>query len=304
MYKLPVFSTIGETYRFIGNQFSPLVNYAMIPVLLNSLLATLVTFSSISLAGGYGGLPNISPEQAAEIPRIFDALSVQGIFILSLALTIVFCITYILFAVGWHRRYLLGPDATSPLEIFVWRRRHWRFLWKAVLLVIFGVIISLIFSAVLILPVSALAGWASGLGTTGSEIALTAVNWIISIPILLLYCSVLLAFPAAAVDDLQTGIFRSMTLTRGNLWRMAIVFFIGIYWPFYAASATVSWLINTPTIFSFWSGSIGLGFVAMLIAQSVNFAGLAIGVSALSIMYEKFTDNVSVQTAPEGPATS
>jgi hypothetical protein len=307
MYKLPVFATIGETYRFIGSQLSALVNYAMVPIILNSLFATLLTFSVIAQMGGLAYVPGVDldPDQIANLPRIIDLSSPRDMVIIGLLIGVAYYGMYVLFAVAWHRRYLLGPEATSPREIFVWRRRHWRFLWKGILIFILGGIVVGLIASVLVGILTAIIS-SIGLGPSGptSSILFGVIIFVVvGIPISLLACSVLLVFPAAAIDEKRIGVFESFKLTRGNVWRIVFVFFIALYVPFTILSQGIAWLIATPYSLELWLGSVGLGFVVMLITHTINYAGIAFGVSILSISYRRLIDNAPSTTAPAGPGT-
>jgi len=301
MYKLPVYLTIGEAYRFVAGQFSALLAYIIVPIFVSSLLSAATTFSAILRLGGINFVPGvyIYPNLHGQLPQLFELSSAFVAVPLSIFLAILYFATYVLFAVAWHRRYLVGPDLTSSSEIFIWRHRHMRFMWKGILLyILFVLAVSLAWFAV---------GAAAGaiLTSVGVSIAqppgiiiqLAIMAIVAGIPTALLLSSVLLVFPAAAIDKTNIGIFASRHITRGHVWRITFIMF-GIWIPFAILNWGFDKLFLLPDILEYWIGSLGLGFVVILIKNVIAFLTAAIGVSALSIIYRRLTDNVHVAETP------
>src|SRR3546814_52985 len=102
----------------------------------------------------------------------------------------------------------------------------------------------------------------------------------------LVYGRVLLIFPAAAVDD-PLDFRESFALTRGNSWRM---FGIAILPPL---PLMIAGALVVSLLFGLASATVGPAISALLILtlaeQAFAFAGIAVGVSALSAVYGELT---------------
>ena len=305
MYKLPVFETIRDTYQFIAAQRSSLVDYTIVPVIFGSLFATLFF---ISLFSGFTETTEtiniygvqLDPDQIAKLPPLTNFLPTGMIFFLSLVAAAANVALYILFSVAWHRRYLLGPTATSAREIFSWKSRHWRFLGRLILFLLILLLAALIIAIPVFLILSPILRSIGTGPANPSALILPAlvVNIILSVPLALLASKLVLVLPAAATDQTDFRFVESTNLTHGNLWRIVLVFFIGLYLPYSISSWGISLLIVAPSTFELWIGSIGLVFVVMLVQQIIVYAGIAVGVSALSIIYRKLVDNVPIPSTP------
>ena len=308
MYKLPVTATIRETYRFIGAQLSPLVDYAIVPVVFGAVFATFLFFGAFAQTSGAIDLYGVAvdAEQIAKLPQFASQLPTNVKVMLSFAAAIAGLALYILFAVAWHRRYLLGPTATSPREIFAWRDRHWRFLGNLILVALIILLAAIVMAVPLYLVLKPLLGsMGSGSADPAARILpALIVNIILGIPIALIACRYTLVFPAIAADRAAFGLGQSALLTRGNLWRILGVLFFGFYLPYGIASAGVGELIFSPLVLKLWIGSIGLGFVVLMFQQLLLYVGVAIGVSALSIIYRKLVDNTPAAPGPAGSRTT
>lgn len=307
MYKLPVFATIRETYRFIGGQLSALVNYAMVPVIFGTVIATLHHISFFGQMGrqfSYFGT-EIDPDQIASLPNLTEIVPTSVLIALFIIIGLVNVAFYFLFAVAWHRRYLLGSEVTSPREIFAWRGRHWRFVGN-------GILVSLalmVVAAVTMFPLFAVITplLESAIVDTGNLSALIVpaliLNFVASIPMGLVACRLVLVFPSVAIERKGFGLSESMKLTRGNTWRIALVFLLGLYLPYTILVGGVVLLIISPFVLKLSISSISAGFIVMLLQQAFFYASIAVGVSTLSIIYKKLVDNVPLETAPAGPST-
>ncbi|CAN0579269.1 unnamed protein product, partial [Laminaria digitata] len=120
MYKLPVWNTIGEAYRFIWTERGAWLNYILGPVVILGLLSAalpLLGFNTVDIPN-QDGIPIAAPTGS------FFA----GLFIAILA----FIIIYISFVIAWHRRYLVGPENTSARKLLTWGRRHWVFIGRVI----------------------------------------------------------------------------------------------------------------------------------------------------------------------------
>jgi len=304
VYKLPVFATVGETYRFIAGQLLALVDYILVPVIFATVFATLIFFSTFTQTGELINVYGIElePDQIANLPQLTNILPTRTIFVLSFLIGIVNVALYILFMVAWHRRYLLGPAVTSPREIFIWRARHWRFLGNGILVALIMLLAALVIAFPLMAILNPLIVSIAFDNNNPARLIATAItlNVIVGIPMALIACRLVLALPAAAIEERGFGIGGSINLTRRNTWRIVLVFLLAAYLPYSIISWGISWLMFTPFILKLWIQSLGLGTVALLLQQVVIYAGIAIGVSTLSIIYKKLADNAHLPSQPVG----
>ncbi len=294
MYKLPVWRTIGEAYRFIWAARRDWLDYALGPIVVVSLVPALVSFIAF-------GTPSLTPPQPApgqDPAGLFGPGIFAGIFLI----WVVMIAVYVAFAVAWHRRFLLGPEATSPRELITWRRRHWRFLGKGIVLALLAALASAIVAFMIAFPMGAILG-TMGNGGPGPQIAAVAVTWLFVLVIMgLLFVGPALAFPAAAVEDTGFGIGAGWTLSRGNRWRMLGVYVFGAIVLVFLLNV-VFLLLIAGLRYLLQSGagidaepSLAVEFVSALLSSAVYFLGIAIGVSLLSIMYRRLRDNVVLET--------
>lgn len=137
----------------------------------------------------------------------------QNIWIL-LPLSLLAYIPHTIFAVAWHRRTLLGPEATLASQPVSWQPRHWRFLGYTALafILIPGVIV-----AIGILASTLLNNLSAALGLT-----ILALSGLAAV-----YVEVRLSFalPAAAVEE-KYGLGDSWRHTRQQVWRILAAYLL------------------------------------------------------------------------------
>jgi hypothetical protein len=298
MYKLPVWNTIGDSYRFIWAERGAWLNYILGPVIILSVLSPvlpLLGFNPIH-SSGQDGIPVAAPKGP-----IF-----AGLFV-AILLTIVI---YISFVIAWHRRYLVGPENTSARELLTWGRRHWVFVGRIIQLIAFTILVYLVIGLVIGLPLGLLVGFPTGGQPDGAAISkmigFMVFGWVIMLLVSVWLMGTWLMFPAAAVEDRGIGIRKSMALARGNRWRMVAVFLIGSFLPVFLIQIVLAGI--TVGLFSVLiissTGAPELPFSVELlmniISGAIYFLGVAIGVSLLSLMYRRLRDNVPLET--ETPA--
>ena len=181
-------------------------------------------------------------------------------------------VLWIMFAVAWHRRYLVPAESTTVGNAFKWQWRQTRFLLVTMgisLLVALGVSLSVLLGVALDAMLS---------GGAGVETSLYLVFPLVA---LYVYARLSLLFPAAAVDR-RLGFVECFKLTRGNGWRLVATWILVIA-PFWIA---LSIGLAMTAILGTFGGMTGT-LIGTLFHQGLNFAGIAIGVSALSIAYRE-----------------
>jgi hypothetical protein len=96
---------------------------------------------------------------------------------------------------------------------------------------------------------------------------------------LYVYARLSLLFPARAADH-RLGFAECFRLTRGNGWRLVAILAL-VFAPFWVA---LSAGLAAMAILGIVGGLTGT-LIGALLHQGLNFAGIAVGVSALSIAY-------------------
>lgn len=170
-----------------------------------------------------------------------------------------------LYSVAWHRMYL-ASEQFNVRRAYIWAGRQNRF---------FLVYVKLVLMMIVPVGIASLAGFAIGF------IALFAMMW--------LFARLSVLLPAMAVDKPLTMV-EGYKLTQNNGWRL---FWILACSLMIAALATmpVNWLIlhviGGTGIAGTLTGSLLLNLVQLFFA----FLGIAVGVSALSIAYNKLIES-------------
>jgi hypothetical protein len=253
---LPVFDIITAAVRDTWDNRRDFAAFAFLPVLVVSIVGTLMSVVIGDLRVIVDNPTQVPPEI---VTRMFIGTVVNWLAGFAL---------YTVFAVAWHRRNLVGPEATVGAALR-WGRRQWRFFRRLVLLFV-NLMALMFFLSILLMAVIPIAP------------ALSALL----IAMCLIYARVALVLPAAATDTPMT-FAESAKLTRGNSWRMllavvvlplAVMLFGGLVVLIFAAP--LADLIGS---------SITARFVVSLIAQSVNYIGYAAGITALSLAYRQLT---------------
>jgi hypothetical protein len=255
--QLPVFDIITEACRDIWEGRRDFASFAFLPVLVVAIAGTLM--------GAVIGDPRVLLEDPAEVPPPVIARIFFGILVNWLAAFAM----YTVFAIAWHRRTLVGREASTIGAAMRWGPRQWRFFRRLVLLIVNLMLLTFFLSLFLmrIIPLAPL---------------LSALLIVVG----LIYARVALILPAAATDTPMT-FAESAKLTKGNSWRMmlavvllplAVMLFGGL----------VVLLVAAP-LAALIGSSITAQFVLSLVTQSVNYAGFAVGITALSIAYKQLT---------------
>ncbi|MBL4836008.1 MAG: hypothetical protein JKY34_00400 [Kordiimonadaceae bacterium] len=194
--KLPVIETVSEVLRGSYAHFVDLVKAAWFPlVLLSALELGVVPWDTNERGASVGGLTGISIS--------------GGIGWVSL---ICQALLYVMIAVVWHRRVLLGESPSGSIY-FKFGRREIHFVLYALLIGLFAVVI---FGGVYGLGI-----WRTGGRAFGSI-------WVVFLGCGLftfVYLRSTLVFPAVALSQSEPW-KTSWAITRGNCWRLFWGFFL------------------------------------------------------------------------------
>lgn len=269
-YKLPVIATVADSYRFLVAQFSAWFQLAIPPLVI--WIGLNVAIANGWLAGGNLGAGSETPTLAY--------LLLNAPFIIAYA---AIAASLLMYAVALHRLVLGANERTGPLAWLAWRARHWRYMGQGIVIVaIIG--LGLIVTATFVPAIGTVAGTAGVLESATGQVTLTFIVLILfAVPIALLTCMVLPALPAAAVEDHAVNLSEASNQAKGNLWRMTIIFALGVMLPFWLIEKGVGLLINR-------SISDG-GLPALVTPIVINFIGFTVTIVLLSEIYRRLRDN-------------
>ncbi len=273
-YKLPVLATIADGYRFLVSHFTGWFQLAILP---------LIIWVGLNIAVAQGWLAGGNLGVGSDYPSIAYVL-LNAPFILAYA---VIMASLIMYAVALHRLVLGVNDRTSPLAWLAWRARHWRYVGQGIVIVaIIG--LGLIVTATFVPAIGTVAGTAGILESAAGQVTLTfIVLSLFAVPIALLTCMVLPALPAAALEDHAVSLSEASNQAKGNLWRMAIIFALGVMLPFWLIEQGVGMLTSR----SATSG----GLPELITPIVINFIGFTVTIVLLSIIYRRLRDHTTLR---------
>ncbi len=251
--------TILLAYRFLSEQSRDFINLALLPVVV---LAIVDTVLGIGLAGDgetAGGAASGGPVIGGLVGVILNIGA------------------GVMFAVAWHRRFLVPQERASVYSAYRWGSRHTKFLFVSItigILVLLAAVIPILVG-VLLGPVGVLLFVASILiaGLMGARLS----------PLL----------PAIAVDELM-NFNQAWELAHGNAWRIFGAFVLSAI-PI-AITASLARLVLGLLLGSD-PGAPGV-FVSAFVSEFFAFAGAAVGVTVLSEAYRILRRPGAIATTP------
>ncbi|MDA0785451.1 MAG: hypothetical protein O3B37_04090 [Proteobacteria bacterium] len=271
-YKLPIFATIADGYRFLIAQFTGWFQLAIAP---------LVICIGLNLANGWLAGENMGA--SSDTPTLADML-LNAPFILA---HLVIAATLLMYAVALHRLVLGANDRTGPLAWLAWRSRHWRYVGQGVVIVAI-ILLGAIVTATFVPAIGTVAGTAGVLESAAGQVTLTFVVLILfAVPIALLSCMVLPALPAAAVDDHAVSLSEASNQAKGNLWRMTIIFALGVMLPFWLIEKGVGLLTSRTATRD--------GLPELITPIVINFIAFTVTIVLLSLIYRRLRDNTTLR---------
>jgi len=251
---------IGGALRYMMESRRDLLILATPPVIGLSIIGTLVHIAVPNLGMTPEGTPIGGPA---------TLWAILGLFALNVAF-------YIMFAVAWHRRFLLPDEVVTVSQALSWRPEKSRFLLFLILiaLLVFMTIMALgAFMPIIMMA----AGQGPGVAGIGVMVTLVAVA--------MLFARLALVLPAAAIGLKDFKMRDSWMATKGH----SISMFLVVLLPTLIAVVASLPVLMVAQLFGdvaqTWTGST----IAALIAQALNYFAIALGVSSLSIA---FTDLV------------
>ncbi len=282
MHRVPVFKTVLGAYAFVWQARKDFVSLAIPLVVVLAIVGTL-----------FGWL---WPPVFANTPEEIEAAMANrwaGSTLGSIAADLVIWAVHVVFAVAWHRRYLVPAEATTVGAALRWRWRQTRFLLLSILVFLIagliygvGIIVALVLATFLVPNESQLIVSYAIYGF------LVVVAALLALPV---YGRLTMWFPSTAVDH-RMSLRECWAFSRGNGWRLGVIFFL----------AAIPFAIPVGLIALFWlgivfgsgpGGSLTMHFILALVQNAIGFIGTAAGVSALSIAYRELMAAASPPTA-------
>tara|TARA_A100001037_G_scaffold270997_1_gene266235 strand:+ start:521 stop:1381 length:861 start_codon:yes stop_codon:yes gene_type:complete len=280
-YKLPVFATIADAYRFLGREFGAWFRLAIVP-----LIIWVVIDASVQLGFLSGGLFGLQSDHAILAYTLLNAP-----FVVVYLITVIILFMY---AVALHRLVLIGPGSVPGLSWVAWHARHWRYLGRG-LVTASVFVIAFIISATFVPAIGTAAGTAGILESAAGQVTLTVIVLLLfAVPTALLTCMTLPALSAAAADDDAVDMAEASNQARGNLWRMTFVFGLGLLLPFWLIEVAVRTVGDT--VIATDGPSAGPELLVTTALLIVNFVGFTAGVALLSAIFRRLRDNVPLRS--------
>lgn len=194
----------------------------------------------------------------------------------SMAFLLISIMFHVMFAVAWHRRYLLPAERVTVATALKWDRRKFRYL--------------LIFLALSILCTLPIVIWiiiADPAGVNGpppigaGSMSLFLICLIASI---FIYLRLVLVLPAAALG-VRSGLADAWRLSRGYALRLLLITVVPVLATLLLTLLMASGMLPLSQAIAEHGGQLTGNFLFALASHSVSYAGVAFGVSALSIAF-------------------
>lgn len=269
--KLPVFSTVAETYGFVFSNLGLLFRVAWFPAVL------------------YGVLQYLAIESMVENFEALSSGDLSASFNISfLGLTIVSYLVLVPLMTAWHRA-ALQPEAlpAGPL-VFRFGKAEVIFTLYAILIYVLVLIIGMLLAGILSI----------GAAATGSTAVVISAVVIAFVAMLLLTMRYAMIFPAVAIGA-SANLSDSWRATKGSAFRMlAITILVAI--PIVLISTVIMELMPTPEVTTTEQGRLdfanlmsqtpGLSPISLLINIPLMIIYTAVSVSGLSVMFRFLAD--------------
>ncbi len=264
---ITLFTSLGTAYRFLWTERRDLFAYAFLPVL----LVSFVQIAGLWATGDWqlqyeAATPPPAEPGAPQITINLDDVD-QTQLMAFIANGVAAFVAYVMFAVAWFRRYLIGPEGMTVGAAMRWGPRQWRFISRFFMLVGLVMLLGFLIQG----PISLLTSINPTLGIFGRAAIVVGT--------LLVTARLLLVLPAAAVDQ-RFGFRDAGNATRGKSWYMLGIYLFSLL-PALFALIIVSQLMAGLAI-SLSGPSLSFLFVVLLVQQAIMFVAIASQVTALA----------------------
>lgn len=257
MVKLLILHTVRDAYAFVWRERRDFLSLAFPAIVVLAILSTLLAWLAKAT----------TPTGTGEGNATIGSESLGAFAFGALVSIMVYVALWVMFAVAWHRRYLVPDEVVTVRAALRWGRRQTRFLLIAIGLFVLIALLWLIAGAL-------------GAGVFGAGILLMFPLFFL---IGLVYARLSLLFPSTAVDH-RMSFGECWEFTRGNSWRLIFIIVL-VAIPVGVIALLMSLAVTTIVANFGVSDSLTTNFIVALIDQTFAFISIAVGVSALSIAY-------------------
>ncbi len=283
MHRVPVFKAVLGAYAFVWQARKDFVSLALPLVVAVAIVGTL-----------FGWL---WPPVFATTPEEFEAAMANrrgGAMLSGLLFAAISVAVVIMFAVAWHRRYLVPDELTTVRAALRWGWRQTRFLLLtiavgliAALAYAVSVLVFALIGGLFILVASLIDGFLlSDQGQTViGGLAFAALVIAAGLLALSIYGRLSMWFPSTAMDH-RLSARECWAFSRGNGWRLALIIVL-VTIPFLVLMLVVYMPLAFAMLGTGLFSSLTLQFLVSLVQLTISFIGTAAGVSALSIAYRE-----------------
>lgn len=279
---LTLFASLGTAYRFLWNERRDLFAYAFLPVLLVSFVQIAGLWATGDWQLQFEPPAPPAPAEPGAPPVTINFEDVDPTHLMAfIANGVAAFVAYVMFAVAWFRRYLIGPEGMTVGAAMRWGPRQWRFIAKFFMLVGLVLLLSLLITG----PINLLTSVNPTLGIFGRAAIVVGT--------LLITSRLLLVLPAAAVDQ-RFGFRDAGNATRGKSWYMLGIYLFSLLPALFALIIVARLMAGLADSLS--GPSLSFLFVVLLVQQAIMFVAIACQVTALAEAFR--------QLAPPPAATT
>ena len=271
--KLAIFSIIVEAFKFCWLNRIQFYLLALPAITILAISSTLITnFVSDTSQQAFEfkllGEPVVNSKETFRYS--FGGSSRRPIAELLLFFSLVAFFT--IYSVAWHRFFLVPKEKLNILECYLWRRRHSLFLWSNIKIFL------------LIIPIGCFALVVTLFSALLAPLFVIAAIFFVSV----LYARFSMWLPAAALDRSMT-LRAAFVLTKGNGGQLAAILILtGIIGGILDSIATS--LIGYASVSLSTIGVLTQDLLTNFALYLIMYAGMAIGITALSMGYQLLTD--------------
>lgn len=270
------FRCMDGAFKYLVANFGDFARLATPPVIglaiVEALLQLVLPAPGVDDVGGPGGLPVENGGGAGFANLAFFGFSV---------------VLYVMFAVAWHRKYLIPDEDMTVARALSWGPEKTRFLLYFILSFLLVMLVGVPIMTVVIFVTTALggglaAGAPMGLsGLTGMQIIPFIIGFLL---VFAIFARLSLVFPAIAVGRRDFGFKAAWALTKGRAFGMLGVMILPGLLAMIASIPVmlVGMALDSAGALQTMTGTALLA----LVGQALSYLAIAFGVSALSVAYE------------------
>lgn len=271
------FRIIGRSFGYVWAERSEFIKMASLPIIVLSILSAVLwlVYPPEPLPAPQGEL---SAEEATALilsqafggGRLWEMLADA--------------LLYVMFAVAWHRFFLVEDEETTVARALSWDANKTYFLFSLI-----GVFLAAAIAGVpIVLGFQLVLGGMAAPGSSGAGFLFGTLMAVMFYTMGRLS----LVFPAAAVG-LRIGLRGAWNLSKGSGWRMAMILMLP-YIPTFVAILIMATVLHG-VLDAVGMADAATGKLIMALGtQAVAYFGLAVGVSALSMAYRELTSGSPV----------